>query len=279
MSVQNRILPNWNSQQDKWVYKIGYDQLKWKQMSIQNRIWPIETEQKSVQNRILPIETEQKSVQNRILPIETEQKSVQNRMFPIETEQVSVQNRKWPHEIEQISVQNRKDQLKQSKWVYKIGCDQLKQGKYECTKYISYMTNWNGTNEIRTGLDIEQEGTKTHVLFLTKEFTRINLLPGGRGQGKDAGFMCPRPKTLGWCAPWTKSPLNSVSLTDVSQPWTVSSMELAPSAPIAASVVLRHLMDQWGVWPASPTPLTRFIGLAPLRRMHARPTHRTQIWI
>ncbi len=25
-------------------------------------------------------------------------------------------------------------------------------------------------------------------------------------------------------------------------------------------------MDQWGVWPASPTPL---------RRMHARPTHRT----
>jgi hypothetical protein len=34
-------------------------------------------------------------------------------------------------------------------------------------------------------------------------------------------------------------------------------------------------MDQWVVWPASPTPLTRFIGLAPLRRMHARPTHRT----
>ncbi len=34
-------------------------------------------------------------------------------------------------------------------------------------------------------------------------------------------------------------------------------------------------MDQWGVWPASPTPLTRFIGLAPLRRKQARPTHRT----
>jgi hypothetical protein len=44
-------------------------------------------------------------------------------------------------------------------------------------------------------------------------------------------------------------------------------MELAPSAAIAASVGLRHLMDQWGVWPASPTPLTRFIGLAPLRWM------------
>jgi hypothetical protein len=30
-------------------------------------------------------------------------------------------------------------------------------------------------------------------------------------------------------------------------------------------------MDQWGVWQASPTPLTRFIGLSPLRQMHARP--------
>ncbi len=29
-----------------------------------------------------------------------------------------------------------------------------------------------------------------------------------------------------------------------------------------------------GVWPASPTPLTRFTRLGPLRRMHARP-HRT----
>jgi hypothetical protein len=40
-------------------------------------------------------------------------------------------------------------------------------------------------------------------------------------------------------------------------------------------VGLRRLMDQWGIWPDSPTPLTKFIGLAPLRRMHARPTHRT----
>ncbi len=93
----------------------------------------------------------------------------------------------------------------------------------------------------------------------------------------DAGLMCPRPmcprpKILGCCAPGTKRPLDIVSLTDVSRPWTTSSMQLAPSAAIAASVGLRRLMHQWGVWPASPTPLTRFIGLAPLRRMHARPT-------
>jgi hypothetical protein len=69
-------------------------------------------------------------------------------------------------------------------------------------------------------------------------------------------------------------PLDIVSLTNVSRPWTASSMELAPSAAIAASVGLRRLMDEWGVWPASPTTLTRFIGLAPLRWMHARPTHR-----
>ncbi len=75
--------------------------------------------------------------------------------------------------------------------------------------------------------------------------------------------------------PLNKASLDIVSLTDVFRPWTVSSMELAPSAAIAASVGLRHLMAQWGVWPAPPTPLTRFIGLATLRRMHARPTHRT----
>ncbi len=96
----------------------------------------------------------------------------------------------------------------------------------------------------------------------------------------DAGLMCPwpmcpRPKVLGCCAPWTKRPLDIVSLTDVSRSWTASSMELALSAAIEASVGLRRLMDQWGVWPASPTRLTGFIGLAPLRRMHARSTHRT----
>ncbi len=105
----------------------------------------------------------------------------------------------------------------------------------------------------------------------------------------DAGLMCPRPmcpwpKILGCCAPWTNRPLHIVPLTDVSRPWTsyVGSyrglgrpLSRPPSASIAASVGLWHLMDQWGVWPASPMPLTRFIGLAPLRRMHARPTHRT----
>ncbi len=76
---------------------------------------------------------------------------------------------------------------------------------------------------------------------------------------------------------WMLRPLDIVPLTDVSRPWTASSMKLAPSAAISASVGLQHLMDQWDVWPASPTPLTRFIGLAPLHRMHARPTHRTPI--
>ncbi len=95
---------------------------------------------------------------------------------------------------------------------------------------------------------------------------------GSHPADNDAGLMCPRPmcprpKILGCCAPWTKRSLDIVPLTDVSRPWTASSMKLAPSAAIAASVGLRHLMDQWGVWPASPTPLTRFIGLAPLQRV------------
>ena len=75
--------------------------------------------------------------------------------------------------------------------------------------------------------------------------------------------MRPRPKILGCCAPLTKPPLDIVSLTDVSRPWTASTMKLAPSAAIAASVGLRHLMNQWGVWPASPTALTRFIDWRP----------------
>jgi hypothetical protein len=94
----------------------------------------------------------------------------------------------------------------------------------------------------------------------------------------DAGLMCPRPMCPRPKNSWMLRPLNKaslVSLTDVSRPWTASSMELAPFAAIAASVGLRLLMDQWGVWPALPTPLTRFIELAPLRRMNARPTHRT----
>ncbi len=69
---------------------------------------------------------------------------------------------------------------------------------------------------------------------------------------------------------WMLRPLNKasltvdiVSLTDVSRSWTASTMKLAPSAAIAASVGLRHLMNQCGVWPASLTPLTRFIDWRP----------------
>ncbi len=48
---------------------------------------------------------------------------------------------------------------------------------------------------------------------------------GKRLRGGDAGLMCPRPmcprpKILGCCAPGTKRPLDIVSLTDVSRPWT-----------------------------------------------------------
>jgi hypothetical protein len=70
-------------------------------------------------------------------------------------------------------------------------------------------------------------------------------------------------------------PLNKASLGYCVPYRCVPTLDRAPSAAIAASVGLRRLMDQWGVWPASPTPLTRLIGLAPLRQMHARPTHRT----
>ncbi len=73
---------------------------------------------------------------------------------------------------------------------------------------------------------------------------------------------------------WMLRPLNKVSLGYCVPDRRVPTLDCAPSAAIAASVGLRHLMDQWGVWPASPTLLTRFIGLAPLCWMHARPTHR-----
>ncbi len=74
---------------------------------------------------------------------------------------------------------------------------------------------------------------------------------------------------------WMLRPLNQSSLEYFVPDRCVLTLDRAPSVAIAASVGLRRLMDQWGVWPASPTPLTRFIGLAPLRQMHARPTHRT----
>jgi hypothetical protein len=51
--------------------------------------------------------------------------------------------------------------------------------------------------------------------------------------------------------------------TDDNNPIKNLRLKLAPSAVIAASVGLRHLIYQWGVWPASPTPLTRFIDWRP----------------
>ncbi len=74
---------------------------------------------------------------------------------------------------------------------------------------------------------------------------------------------------------WMVRPLNKASLGYCVPDRCVPTLDRAPSAAIMASVGLWRLMDQWGVWPASPTPLTRFIGLVPLRRMHDRPTHRT----
>ncbi len=74
---------------------------------------------------------------------------------------------------------------------------------------------------------------------------------------------------------WMLRPLNKASLGCCVPDRCVLTLDRAPSAAIAASVGLRRLLDQWDVWPALPTPLTRFIGLPPLRRMHAQPTHRT----
>ncbi len=72
---------------------------------------------------------------------------------------------------------------------------------------------------------------------------------------------------------WMLRPLNKASLVHCAPDRCVPTLDCIRHG--TSSVGLRHLMDQWGVWPASPTPLTRFIGLSPLRRMHARPTHRT----
>ena len=72
---------------------------------------------------------------------------------------------------------------------------------------------------------------------------------------------------------WMLHPLNKASLGYSALDRCVPTLDRIKHE--TCSVGLRHLIDQWGVWPASPMPLTRFIGLAPLRRMHARPTHRT----
>ncbi len=79
---------------------------------------------------------------------------------------------------------------------------------------------------------------------------------------------------------WLLQPLNKASLGYCAPDQCVPTLDhvkhgTGPLAAIAASVGLRHLMGQWDVWLALPTPLAKFIGLAPLRRMHARPIHRT----
>ena len=72
---------------------------------------------------------------------------------------------------------------------------------------------------------------------------------------------------------WMLRPWNKASLGHCVPDRCVPTLDRVKHG--TSSVGLWRLMDQWGGWPASPTPLTRFIGLAPLRRMHARPTHRT----
>jgi hypothetical protein len=58
--------------------------------------------------------------------------------------------------------------------------------------------------------------------------------------------------SLGYCVPYRCVP----TLDRVKH-------ETSSSAAITASVGLRHLMNQRGVWPASPTPLTSFIDWRP----------------
>ncbi len=74
---------------------------------------------------------------------------------------------------------------------------------------------------------------------------------------------------------WMLRPLNKASLGYCVPDQCVPILDRVKHGTIAASVGLRRLMEQWGVWRASPTPQTRFIGLAPLCRKHARPTHKT----
>ncbi len=87
---------------------------------------------------------------------------------------------------------------------------------------------------------------------------------------------------------WMLRPLNKASLgycvpDDVSRPWKASSLKLAPSAAIAASVGLYRGLSRP---PAPNGSVGRLAGFAyapdqvywigaPLHRIHARPTHRT----
>jgi hypothetical protein len=128
----------------------------------------------------------------------------------------------------------------------------------------------------KKGTEIGKGGKPVSLFQL---IAKGNFFLGGRGGGwrqsnnrrNDVSptDVCPTESS------WMSRPLNKASLEYCVPDRSVPTLDHAPSAAIAASVGLRRLMDQWGVWPASPTPLSRFIGLAPIRRMHARPTHRT----
>jgi hypothetical protein len=82
-------------------------------------------------------------------------------------------------------------------------------------------------------------GEGWHMLFVRylpdRKVREVEFHPLSGSSLIDAGLMCPRPlcqrpKILGCLARRTKRLFNIVPLTDVSRPWTSSSMELAPSA-------------------------------------------------
>jgi hypothetical protein len=60
---------------------------------------------------------------------------------------------------------------------------------------------------------------------------------------------------------WMLRPLNKASLVYCVPDRCVLTLDRVKHE--TSSVGLRHLMNQWGVWPASPTPLTRFIDWRP----------------
>ncbi len=115
-------------------------------------------------------------------------------------------------------------------------------------------TRWLGNFE---GLSADG-GAGGFNVDLSNERCRVDVSPTDESPTENSWMLRPLNKTsLGYCVPDRCVP-------------TLDRVEHGTS-----SVGLRHLMKLWGVWPASPTHLTRFIGLVPLRWMHAQPTHRT----
>ena len=64
---------------------------------------------------------------------------------------------------------------------------------------------------------------------------------------------------------WMLRPLNKVSLGYCVPDRCVPTLDRVKhgTSSVGRYRGLRHLMNQWGVWPASPTPLTRFIDWRP----------------